>query len=437
MKLVAKICLVTMLVFSSFAVVPTPSHAVEVEILVQKLVEKGVISPGDAQQVLTETKEEVRKQLAKGDVEGVPKWTQRIKLKGDFRARYEYQEQQNTNGRDLRRHRGRVRLRLGAEAKVTKNVKVGFGLASGGTDPRSTNETLDNSFETPDIRLDYAYGEYKPFDWGKIVLGKFKNQLWRPSDLLWDSDVRPDGAHIQIKKKPIKNLELFFNAGFYIIDEGSRVENDPYMLAFQPGVKWKSKGKKYDFKFAPTMYVTDVSHKALPHSPGTNKLNDAAKPADWVNALQMNYNCVGLSAEFGINDFITGKLPFDVPRMAIIGDYVQNIDTSEENRGYLIGIKFGDKKVKKKGQWQLKYMYRRLERDAWLDFLPDSDAQDGDTGAHGHELAFKYGLANNWILGLDYYHMQYFEGSPLGLDTNFSQEAPSHLLQVDLNYKFG
>ena len=54
--------------------------ASEVDILVQKLVEKGILTPGEAQQVVAETKEEVRKDLAKGTSASVPQWVQNIKM---------------------------------------------------------------------------------------------------------------------------------------------------------------------------------------------------------------------------------------------------------------------------------------------------------------------------------------------------------------------
>ena len=69
----------------------------------------------------------------------------------------------NTNaGNTTERDRARIRFRLGAETKVNDQTKVLFGLATGGTDPRSTNQTLENSFELKDIRLDYVYAEYAP-----------------------------------------------------------------------------------------------------------------------------------------------------------------------------------------------------------------------------------------------------------------------------------
>ena len=93
---------------------------------------------------------------------------------------------------------------------------------------------------------------------------------------------------------------------------------------------------------------------------------------------------------------------------------------------YLVGFKFGDKKVKDWAQWQFKYNWRRIEQDAWLDILPDSDFFDGDTGVQGHEFIFVFGLAKNLTLGFDYYLAETI-GSP-----NRNQD----LLQIDLIFKF-
>ena len=57
-------------------------------------------------------------------------------------------------------------------------------------------------------------------------------------------------------------------------------------------------------------------------------------------------------------------------------------------------------------QWQAKYNYRRLERDAWADFLPDSDFYGGDTNVKGWEAEFKLAINKNVTLGLDYYNAE-------------------------------
>ncbi|MDD5423261.1 MAG: hypothetical protein PHT32_07590, partial [Candidatus Omnitrophica bacterium] len=65
----------------------TRSQAGEVDILVQKLVDKNVLSPAEAQIILDETKLQVSKDLAQAKSLSVPEWTQRIKWGGDIRFR--------------------------------------------------------------------------------------------------------------------------------------------------------------------------------------------------------------------------------------------------------------------------------------------------------------------------------------------------------------
>jgi len=67
-----------------------------------------------------------------------------------------------------------------------------------------------------------------------------------------------------------------------------------------------------------------------------------------------------------------------VPLVAVFGQYVKS-DADVDSKGWLVGVKFGHKKVKELGQWQVKYNYRRLKKDAWPDFLLDSDSYGGAT----------------------------------------------------------
>ena len=127
---------------------------------------------------------------------------------------------------------------------------------------------------------------------------------------------------------------------------------------------------------------------------------------------------------------VSTKLNFDklkvVPRVSLIGEYVQNMKVSENQSGYLIGLGFGDKKIKTDGQWQARALYRHLAKDAWLDIFPDSDAYSGNTGVKGFEFIAKYALTKNLSLCTDVYFMQNIEG-PANLQS---------LAQVDLIVKF-
>ena len=93
---------------------------------------------------------EVEEQAAKSS------WTDSIRWKGDFRYRYETFDIENKPNRD----RNRIRARAALIADVTPTIEVGLGLASGGDDPVSSNQTLGGGGSTKDLRIDLAY-----FDW--------------------------------------------------------------------------------------------------------------------------------------------------------------------------------------------------------------------------------------------------------------------------------
>ena len=198
------------LLASAFIICGVKSFAGEIDILVDKLVEKGILTSSEAKTILNETKKEVEKEIANGTYSSLPQWVRKMKFKGDLRLRYQWNRKKGAR----QRHRGRYRFRLGVQTKVIDNLKIGFGLATGGSDPRSTNQTMTGSFQTPDIRLDYAYAEYEASPWLTVYGGKFhrKSVLWQPSDLLWDGDINPEGAAAVVKRNLSERLNFMFEA---------------------------------------------------------------------------------------------------------------------------------------------------------------------------------------------------------------------------------
>jgi hypothetical protein len=59
---------------------------------------------------------------------------------------------------------------------------------------------------------------------------------------------------------------------------------------------------------------------------------------------------------------------------------------------------------------KFKYNYRYLEKDAFADTYPDSDAADGMTGVKGHEAEVKFAVYKNTSFNIDYYHMTQIDG---------------------------
>ena len=322
-------------------------------------------------------------------------WAEKVKLKGDLRTRYQYQDQD----RSRERTRGRLRYRLGVEAKPIDNWEVGAGLASGGSDQRSTNESFDSSFSTKDIRLDYAYMQYNFQNGFKGIAGKFprKAYLWAPTDVMLDSDINPEG--LSINYTGINAVGGFFgNTGVWVLEENSRGSNDAYMVLGQLGQTWKHNrwfgtvaGTVY--RFSNTHALTDISAFA-----GTN--TDSA------------FGSYNLAAEIGTN--IAGG------KARIIGEFIDNYETgTSADNAWIAGAKYGYHK------WGFKYLYADVDANAVPDFLPDSDRFGGTTGIKGHEVELTYKLFNNVKLGLDYY----------SVERKFDK-VDQQVVQADLNVKF-
>lgn len=416
--------------FFILGVCASAGFAGEIDILVQKLVDKGVLTPGEAQEIVTETKEEVKKQLVQGKQDSVPSWVQNIKLKGDFRLRYQYDRATNTNTEN----RARIRARLGVEAKINEQMKAGIGIATGKSkDPRSTNVTLGQSGDNTsadntnypasfkNLILDYAYGEYNFNENIKLTGGKFKNPIWQPSDLLWDTDLNPEGLVAQFGYSPMSKIDLGLNTMMFILDEDTSKESKyPMMGMVQPVIKY-APSEKISLKGALAGYFfSGVEKRAKFATQSTNTLVGGS-------TYRFNYNSLNPSME------ISMKEPFGgiVPSVSLFGDYVYNyskgVDTGRD--GFDVGIKFGHEKVENKGQWNSKILYAKLGRDAWLDIFPDSDRFSGKTHMKSWEATLDYGLGKNTWLGLDFYVSQ---------DLN-KQNTPSqqtYLVQLDWNLKF-
>lgn len=408
---------------------PQPGYAGEIDKLIEKLVDKGYLTPIEGDIIKDETKQQVAAEVAAGKSYALPKWAQKMKLKGDFRLRFQKEKQSQADTEE--RKRARIRLRLGVEAKVVDKVLVGFGIATGSDDPKSTNQTLQDTFTTKGLQLDYAFAQWQATKKLELIGGKFKRKkwLWLPTDMTWDSDINPEGAAFLYKDSVpgIDNTDFWLSGGFFILDELDQVDNaDPFIKYVQGGLKYKE--GKLDGKFALTYYHPQALDVAFTHDSEGNNTRNAAG-----TAFVSNYRSIHLGSEVGVKKPF-GGLPFDIDqRIAIFGEFITNMDDGQtelagkDTTGHAFGVKVGHKKVKKPKSWQAKYIKVKLGEDAWIDSLPDSDRGfGGETGIEGHEVAFKYALKKNVTIGLDYYKTW-----RIGREGN-----KEHLFQGDIVFKF-
>lgn len=351
-----------------------------------------------------EQTEKMKKDVAKAASSsgGSADWTKTIKLKGDMRARYQYD---NKDSGALNRDRGRLRYRLGIIANPIATWEVGAGFASGGDDPRSTNQTFQDAFSTKGLNLDYAYVEHEFGMGAKAIAGKFgrKHWLYQSTDLMWDGDINPEGFSANYGGKNQWG-NWFLNGGLYVIDESSSLADDPYMFFGQLGQKWKSND------WFGTLAVTGYGLSEV--GPGTGAF--ITRPGGAVGNTDNKFGIVQGSGEIGTK-LGDGKA-------SLLFDFVNNFATdTSEDMGFAVG---GQYKI---SAWKLKYLYASLDANAVPDFLPDSDRFDGNTNMHSHEFIIEYAWNKFVTTGLDYYHST--STIPAAKDTQ-------DVLQADLLVKF-
>jgi len=331
-------------------------------------------------------------------------WAKNTEIKGDVRLRYQMEQADGNADRS----RGRVRARVGFTSEINDKVKVGLGLASGNSnDSRSTNQTFQDAFSSKGIFLDMAYVEVALAEPLTLVGGKFASKalLWHPSDLLWDGDINPEGGGAIVTFGP-----AFLNLAGFVLQE-NKAAADPVLYAVQPGIETKVGNITLH---AAVAYYSFSNLKGAAFLPNAAKTNSDSN-GDGTGVLIHDYDAIVPSLEVSMD----ALGPFSSG--AVFGEYVNNSHPSSENTGYLVGFKLGDKKVKDAKQWQFKYLYRSLEKEAWPDFMPDSDFAGGGTGFEGHKVILDIGLAKNVVLGLNYYMTQAIQGT-----------GDQDLLQVDL-----
>jgi len=340
-------------------------------------------------------------------------WWETVKVKGDFRYRHEMIDKQDNDAR----HRQRIRARIGISAKANEMMDIGIQLATGSNDPVSTNQTLDDAFSSKDIRLDLAYFTFhheKAVGF-TITAGKMKNPFFTPgsSELIWDSDLNPEGGAITLVKN-LDNVEINLTGAGCWVDERSS-SDDSYIAAGQGFVRFNLNKKKSSVTLGGSIY-NYVNAKGF--APFYDNEDGMGNTLDTLGNYANDFELVEVFGE------ITHKFD-DIP-VSIFGDLVSNGGADSLNTGWMFGFKIGH--AKDAGSWDLRYNYRKVETDAVVGMFTDSDFRGGGTDAKGHEFGASYQLAKNANLGATYFINE--TGLELDKTIDFNR------LQLDVQLKF-
>ena len=430
----------------------TPAPAQSVDALLEKLVEKGILSAKEAGDLRAESDKGFTKAYAAKT--GMPDWVSALKFNGDFRGRYEgfFGE----NPAFVQRNRFRYRLRFGVTAELLDDLEVGFRLSSServgefGGDPISGNTSFSDNGSKKFVFIDLAYAKWSPWHtapWaGAVTVGKMENPFASPSTMMFDRDYTPEGIAAQIAYSFNDHHQLKFNAAGFILDELAASSRDPWLAGAQ--LRWDG---KWSTNFSTTLGVAgflisnreNLSNANVPNSNRGNTRNASGAPQFGFNPVYVDGGITWTLDEFPL---YPGAFP-----IRLTGDYVNNPAAPRDNQGYSVGFAFG--KAGRKGAWELAYRWEELRGDAWFEEFPESDfgayyqAQQANAGfnsasnptgagygagtnVRGHAVKLSYSPYNSFTLGVTCFVTDLIRPSPAGSTSGMTR------LQVDGVLKF-
>jgi len=449
---------VTGVLAAAAGLAPAPAMAQSAEIEALKAQLAALSSKIEAlEKAQTETKKTVAETQATADktADTVAQNKAALSFAGDLRYRYEFFDVQYV---DRDRERDRIRARFNANFRVNDTITGRFGIATGGQDPRSANQTLTDQNQRKDFDLDVAYVTWAPTSTLKITAGKQPYAWTRTPSLFYDNDVNVEGLAVNYA------TGNFFAATFYDwlgeralsfgnVTTGTNTDSIMfgaqvgYRIPFSDSVRLTLAGSYFDFdgvqgynpffggnSFGNTTVVGGICSRTL---------------AAGTACLASDFNVIEGSADLTAS--VAGK-----PLRFFI-DYAQNQEaevnaTAGEklDSAFAGGVLYGAASAAK-GTWEVGLLYQQVEKDALFGQLLDSDFGDGITDTKGFAFRGAYTIARNWTLNATLFLNELANDVPQNGIVVFNDVTPAPLdtttingvfdrdykrLQVDLNFRF-
>jgi hypothetical protein len=481
MKTITPITVVTAAVLALAGALP--AFGQENNALLEALVRKGILTDYEAEEIRNDMDKE-HARTAAGKIK-LNESLSELKLYGDLRLRYQYDDTDQQvlsptpDGRnnDRQRSRWRFRLRLGAEYKFAGPFFAGVMLQTG-QGANSAEQTLDDGFNNYDIFISKAYIGWKAADWLTVIGGKQDNPFYT-TDMVWDSDINPqgivevvefhkifgwetytetdhsrsgyskDGKQMQTTatrwNKPEWTLTL--NAGQFVFDSNNEesdfdidAEWDAYLFVTQLVADYDF-GGGVGFTFAPGFMFYNAAQIAVATTFTDEDLNGAGDRFDDKNVIGATRDLRIITAPgevyfplFGLDaalfwDFAYNTAAEDRAFDVYTGNY-SSIST-EDKLAWLVGLELGN--ARKAGEFGFYVNYRRTGFAALDPNLIDSNFNGGLLNAQGFETGVEYAVTDYIKFGLKY---DYSWNLDKNLSSNVTGGNVNNLLRVDLSTKF-
>jgi hypothetical protein len=297
----------------------------------------------------------------------------RFKLLADALARQEWTRDLFADLPDQSRRRFQMRPRLEANwSRFALGVGGDFNYSSDDNQapPRGSTTlalTRDN-YDSRDARLDLAFARWDVVSWLRLEGGRFEMPVGL-TEMIWDRDLRPQGAALSIRPKDRTGTTRFLLTvlgarGSHVFDD-----DDTDMLLGSAGINLTS-GLQTRLELVASFVVWDKIENIETKIRRQNSRLDGA----FIN----DYRVLDLLARLSYD----GPVPTQV-----VADYCRNTAVDANNRGIWLAVALGSLKTSRS---RLEYTYANVDKDATLAAYATDDFFWA-TGWEGHraDLGFR------------------------------------------------
>ncbi len=350
--------------------------------LLDKLVEKGILSVKEANELREETDKNFT--TAYSVKSGMPDWVTSFKWGGDLRGRFE--DFSSSNPLFENQDRWRYRFRLGATVTLLEDFEIGFRLGSGnldsgltaGSDPISNNQTYQNNASKKGVFIDLAYAKWSPLHAGNWAASTTLGKMEIPfvfTTMVFDHDYTPEGGAAQVGYTFNDHHALKLIGAAFIVDNNARLTSQPY-AAENPYLTggqmvldstWTKRfSSSAGFAVLGLSHADQLINGAVPNINQGNTRNLVTTAPTYAFSPII----ADLSATYTLDKVPLYPGPFPI-RLA--GEYMRNgaAPDSADNSAYNVGIMFG--KSGKRGAWEFSYNWRWMGGNSWYEELSESD----------------------------------------------------------------
>ncbi len=439
-------------------------HAQSSDALIDKLVDKGILTVDEAKDLRDESDKNFNTALQAKS--GMPDWVTNYKVYGDFRVRYDEVSSTDNNTHFVERDRYRFRLRAGLIISMLDNLEVGFSLTSGDPasannfnnagNPLSNNTTMQDNGTKKNVYIDTAYGKWTALNSDGWLLSATFGKMYNPlqfTPMVFDNDWTPEGVALQGGYTFNDQHAILVNGAAFVEDQevgGGNTGSVQAPALFAGQAIWNANWtKKFGTSLGLGGYILANSQNLTTTAvPYLNQGNSRTTGGVLINGYTPII--ADASATYKLDSFplYPGAFPIKVA-----GEYINNVDTisgNNNNQAFWTGITFG--KASTKHTWDLSYRYEYLEADAIYDQLADDDngayyqhapnggsaGWFGGTNVKGHLFKADYSITDSLTLSFTCFLNELINPSlntPAGANHGEPNNSATHLM-ADLMWKF-